>query len=106
MSERILTLSCNPKWEEITRELLPAQTVSDRPDLVCESIPFNLIFFLVVHLNQGSTEFEFVQVLRVFKTKVDDFMRELTTGFLHTHVRVHAHTIQWQKRGETVSHMT
>jgi len=47
----------------------------------------------VVNLNESSTEFEFVQVWRVFKTKVDDLMRELNTGVLHTHVRVHAHTI-------------
>ena len=39
-----LTFSCYPKWEEITRELLPAQTVTDRPDLVCViTIPFFLI---------------------------------------------------------------
>ena len=29
-----LTMTANPKWVEITRELLPGQTAADRPDLV------------------------------------------------------------------------
>uniref|UniRef100_A0A8I6XX36 ATP-dependent DNA helicase n=1 Tax=Hordeum vulgare subsp. vulgare TaxID=112509 RepID=A0A8I6XX36_HORVV len=29
-----LTMTCNPKWEEISNELLPGQTAQDRPDLV------------------------------------------------------------------------
>ena len=29
-----LTMTANPKWAEITRELLPGQTAADRPDLV------------------------------------------------------------------------
>ena len=29
-----LTFTCNPKWPEITDNLLPAQNASDRPDLV------------------------------------------------------------------------
>nr|XP_045089630.1 uncharacterized protein LOC123497280 [Aegilops tauschii subsp. strangulata] len=29
-----LTMTCNPKWEEITNELLPGQTAHDRPDIV------------------------------------------------------------------------
>ncbi|XP_073359742.1 uncharacterized protein [Aegilops tauschii subsp. strangulata] len=29
-----LTMTCNPKWEEITNELLPGQTVQDQPDIV------------------------------------------------------------------------
>ncbi|CAB5190397.1 unnamed protein product [Rhizophagus irregularis] len=28
-----ITFTCNPKWPEITRELLPNQTAADRPDL-------------------------------------------------------------------------
>ncbi|GAU87269.1 hypothetical protein RvY_00148 [Ramazzottius varieornatus] len=28
-----ITMSCNPKWEEIIRELLPKQTAADRPDI-------------------------------------------------------------------------
>src|SRR5205809_834195 len=29
-----ITMTCNPQWPEITRELLPHQTAQDRPDLV------------------------------------------------------------------------
>jgi hypothetical protein len=29
-----ITMTCNPKWEEITKELRPGETVEDRPDLV------------------------------------------------------------------------
>uniref|UniRef100_A0A453GBK2 Helitron helicase-like domain-containing protein n=1 Tax=Aegilops tauschii subsp. strangulata TaxID=200361 RepID=A0A453GBK2_AEGTS len=29
-----LTMTCNPKWEEITNELLPGQMSQDRPDIV------------------------------------------------------------------------
>lgn len=29
-----ITITCNPKWIEIQRELYPGQTASDRPDLV------------------------------------------------------------------------
>jgi ATP-dependent DNA helicase PIF1 len=28
-----ITMTCNPKWQEIRRELLPGQQASDRPDL-------------------------------------------------------------------------
>ena len=28
-----ITFTCNPKWPEITRELLPNQNAADRPDL-------------------------------------------------------------------------
>ena len=30
----LLTMTCNPKWEEITNELMPGQTAQDRPDIV------------------------------------------------------------------------
>ena len=29
-----LTMTCNPNWDEIKRELLPGQTPQDRPDLI------------------------------------------------------------------------
>ena len=29
-----LTITANPNWEEITRELLPGQKPKDRPDLI------------------------------------------------------------------------
>ena len=33
-----ITLTCNPKWPEITSRLLPGQTAFDRPDIVCQVI--------------------------------------------------------------------
>jgi len=45
-----LTMTCNPKWPEITRALLPGQTAVDRPDLstrVFRSLPHvHCLFFL------------------------------------------------------------
>jgi hypothetical protein len=29
-----LTMTCNPNWDEIKRELYPGQTPQNRPDLV------------------------------------------------------------------------
>ena len=29
-----ITMTCNPKWPEITRELLPGKSAADRPDLI------------------------------------------------------------------------
>ena len=29
------TITCNPEWPEIKRELLPHQIATDRPDIVC-----------------------------------------------------------------------
>ncbi|ONM06552.1 hypothetical protein ZEAMMB73_Zm00001d032987 [Zea mays] len=34
-----LTMTCNPNWDEIGRELLPGQTPQDRPDLVKRGLP-------------------------------------------------------------------
>ena len=35
-----VTMTCNPKWPEITKHLLPGQDAKDRPDLVARV--FNL----------------------------------------------------------------
>ena len=32
--ELFITITCNPKWPEITNELLPLQTAVDRPDII------------------------------------------------------------------------
>ena len=34
-TDMFCTVTCNPEWPEIKRELLPHQTVTDRPDIVC-----------------------------------------------------------------------
>ena len=50
------TMTCNPKWPEIQRELLPGQTFLDRPDLCA----------------------------RVFKHKLDEVLRAIGSGKWHT----------------------
>ena len=47
-----ITMTCDPKWQEITAGLKPGQSPQDRPDLVA----------------------------RVFKLKKDQLMRDLTKG--------------------------
>ena len=49
-----ITMTCNPKWSEITDHLLDGETAQDRPDIVS----------------------------RVFKLKKDQFMDDLKTGKL------------------------
>jgi hypothetical protein len=61
-----ITFTCNPKWPEITRELLPGQTTVDRPDLVA----------------------------RVFKMKLDALLTDLWETGIFGHVRARVHTVR------------
>jgi hypothetical protein len=61
-----ITFTCNPKWPEITRELLPGQTAVDRPDLVA----------------------------RVFKMKLDALLTDLWETGIFGHVRARLHTVR------------
>ena len=36
-----ITFTCNPKWCEITENLYPGQTASDRPDFVIKYLKSN-----------------------------------------------------------------
>ena len=72
-----ITFTCNPKWEEITIELLPGQSVTDRHDLVA----------------------------RVFHQKVIKFMDVLTKGKVFGEVQCYMYTIEWQKRGLPHMHL-
>ena len=65
-----MTITANPKWEEITRELLPGQKPKDRPDLIA----------------------------RVFREKVRIILEKIRKGALGKHVG-HVYTIEFQKRG-------
>jgi hypothetical protein len=65
-----LTITANPNWEEITRELLPGQKPKDRPDLIA----------------------------RVFREKVRIILEKIKSGILEKHVG-HVYTIEFQKRG-------
>lgn len=72
-----LTMTANPQWKEITNELLPGQSASDRPDLVA----------------------------RVFHTKMTALLNDITkNGFLGNCV-AHIHTIEFQKRGLPHMHL-
>jgi hypothetical protein len=71
-----ITMTCNPKWEEIQRELKPGETANDRPDLVA----------------------------RVFKMKLDALMKDLKKGLLGR-VQAHVHVIEFQKRGLPHAHI-
>ena len=72
-----ITFTANPKWEEITNELLPGQTSIDRPDLVAR----------VFHLKQR-------QLLKELKTK------KIFGEFLGC-----VWTIEYQKRGLPHMHL-
>src|SRR3546814_20681545 len=47
-----VTLTCNPRWPEIVRELLDGQTAFDRPDITCRVFPTKLQQ-LLKYIRQG-----------------------------------------------------
>ena len=72
-----ITMTCNPKWPEITNQMEPGQTAQDRPDLVA----------------------------RVFKQKKDQLMQDLISGEALGKVVAHMHVIEFQKRGLPHAHI-
>ena len=72
-----VTLTCNPKWPEITSQLKPGQRVQDRPDLVA----------------------------RVFKLKKDQLMNDLLKGNIFGKIVAYLWVIEFQKRGLPHVHM-
>ena len=60
-----ITFTCNPKWREITENLLPGQTAQDRPDIVA----------------------------RVFKLKFEKLRKELENKKIFGTVNAWIHTI-------------
>ena len=66
-----LTMTCNPKWPEITDHLLPDQKAQDRPDIVA----------------------------RVFKRYKDQFVNDLVKGKIFGEVVGKLWVIEFQKRG-------
>ena len=72
-----ITITCNPKWKEITDELIEGQSAQDRPDLVA----------------------------RVFKKKCDQLMKDLTNGGIFGKVVAHMRVIEFQKRGLPQCHI-
>ena len=66
-----ITFTANPKWDEITRELLPGQQATDRPDLVA----------------------------RVFHMKVNHLLHDLKRKQIFGRYQGSVWTIEYQKRG-------
>ena len=66
-----ITMTANPQWEEILRELLPGQTPYDRPDLVT----------------------------RVFKLKLDALIHDITKKGVLGATNAYVYVIEFQKRG-------
>ncbi|WVZ63174.1 hypothetical protein U9M48_012829 [Paspalum notatum var. saurae] len=71
-----LTMTCNPNWDEIKRELLPWQTPQDRPDLV----------------------------VRVFHAKLEELKKKLTKEDILGKVRAYVYVVEFQKRGLPHAH--
>jgi hypothetical protein len=72
-----ITITSNPKWPEVTAELLPGQTASDRPDIV----------------------------ERVFKLKLDALKQDLVQNGVFGRVVADIHAVEWQKRGLPHAHI-
>jgi hypothetical protein len=71
-----LTMTCNPHWDEIRRELLPEQTPQDHPDLV----------------------------VRVFHAKLQELKHRLTKHDFLGKVRAYVYVVEFQKRGLPHAH--
>ena len=72
-----ITMTCNPKWKEITDELRPGEKVENRPDLVA----------------------------RVFKLKKDQLIRDIRSGQAFGKVPAMLWVIEFQKRGLPHTHI-
>ena len=66
-----ITMTCNPNWPEIQKNLAPGQTPQDRPDLVA----------------------------RVFKLRKDMLLNDLVKDCIFGKVVAILYVIEWQKRG-------
>ena len=72
-----VTVTCNPNWPEITRELLPGQTAADRPDLCA----------------------------RVFHMKKKVIIEEIYKKGIFGKAVAYVYTIEFQKRGLPHAHI-
>ena len=70
-----ITVTCNPKWVEIQRALLPGQAATDRPDIVA----------------------------RVFKSKLDSITDDLNSIFGRCVATIYS--VEFQKRGLPHAHI-
>jgi hypothetical protein len=76
-ADLFITFTCNPKWPEIVKNLLPGQTAADRPDLVA----------------------------RVFQLRLRHLLKQLLDEGVFGEVLGHLVTIEWQKRGLPHAHI-
>ncbi|CAH0703019.1 unnamed protein product [Spodoptera exigua] len=72
-----ITVTCNPKWTEIERELEPGQKVQDRHDIIA----------------------------RVFQQKLKVMMDVLTKYRVFGDTRCYMYSVEWQKRGLPHAHI-
>ena len=72
-----ITFTCNPKWPEITRELLPNQNAADRPDLTA----------------------------RVFHIKLQELLKDLNINYWFGKVITYVYVVEFQKRGLPHAHI-
>ena len=72
-----ITMTCNPKWQEIVDNLHPGQQANDRPDLVA----------------------------RVFHAKLTELLNDITVKHVLGVPVAHLHVIEFQKRGLPHAHM-
>ena len=72
-----ITITCNPNWNEISKELRNGEIVQNRPDLVA----------------------------RVFKQKKDQFIKDITSGKVLGQVPAYLWVIEFQKRGLPHAHI-
>jgi len=72
-----ITVTCNPKWPDITDALLPGQTANDRPDICA----------------------------RVFELKLKDIKADIFNRHVFGRVIGHIHVIEFQKRGLPHAHI-
>ncbi|KAI5335567.1 hypothetical protein L3X38_025700 [Prunus dulcis] len=66
-----ITMTCNPNWKEIKRELLPGQTPQDRPNLLT----------------------------RVFHAKLEELKKDINGKGVLGNIVAYAYVIEFQKRG-------
>ena len=72
-----ITVTCNPNWIEIQRELEPNQQAQDRPDIVA----------------------------RVFRLKLLEILHDLTEKHCLGKHKAHMYVIEFQKRGLPHAHI-
>ncbi|XP_073296895.1 uncharacterized protein [Primulina huaijiensis] len=73
----MLTMTCNPNWNEIKYQLLPGQSSQDRPDLIT----------------------------RIFKSKFEEFKKDIVDRGVLGKVRSYSYVIEYKKRGLPHVHM-